>query len=105
ATAGAASNVATALEEARRQNETARALLNLASSLAETRTVDAVAQQLAATVPSVVDTSRAAVMVWDHEMESLSYRGIAGVDPETEAAMYAITVRPEDMPELKQMLA
>src|SRR5262249_32483896 len=46
ATAAAALNVATALEEARRQNETSRTLLALASDLTDARTVHEGAQPL-----------------------------------------------------------
>jgi diguanylate cyclase (GGDEF)-like protein len=105
ATAAAALNVATALEEARRQNETARALLALASSLADARSVDVVAQRLAEAVPAVVGSHRATVLVWEPERLVLSYRGITGVDPATEAAMRAAYLRPSDIPELVQMLA
>jgi diguanylate cyclase (GGDEF)-like protein len=104
ATAAAALNVATALEEARRQNETARALLALSTSLAEARTVDMVAQRLADAVPAVVGCHRATVLVWEPERHVLSYRGVAGVDPATEAAMRAAALRPSDIPELMAML-
>jgi diguanylate cyclase (GGDEF)-like protein len=105
ATAGAALNVATALEEARRQNQTARALLSLASSLAEARTVDAVAERLAEAIPAVVDCRRATVMVWDSEMAALRYRGVTGVDPKTEKFMRAAVIKADGMPELADMLA
>jgi diguanylate cyclase (GGDEF)-like protein len=105
ATAGAALNVATALEEAQRQNQTARTLLSLASALAEARTVDAVAEQLAKAVPAVVDCDRATVMVWDSEMAVLRYRGVTGVDSVTEKYMRAAVIRADGMPELADMLA
>jgi diguanylate cyclase (GGDEF)-like protein len=105
ATAGAALNVATALDEAQRQNQTARGLLSLASSLAEARTVDAVAERLAEAIPTVVDCRRATVMVWDSEMAVLRYRGVTGVDADTEKFMRAAAIHAEGMPELEEMLA
>jgi diguanylate cyclase (GGDEF)-like protein len=104
ATAAAALNVATALEEARRQNETARALLALASSLAEARTVETVAERLAAAVPVVVGTARGSVLVWDPQEGVLAHRGVAGVDPTTEAAMRASRIHRRTTPELHRMV-
>ncbi len=104
ATAATALNVATALEDARRQNETARALLALASSLTDARTVDAVAERLAAAVPAVVKSGRASVLVWEPDRHVLSYRGIEGVDQEIADAMRETSIRPEDAPELQRML-
>ncbi|MCU1428289.1 MAG: hypothetical protein JWL83_2289 [Actinomycetia bacterium] len=105
ATAAAALNVATALEEARRQNETARALLALASSLTDARTVDAVAQTLATAIPAVVGSPRASVLVWDADEARLTYRGIEGVSAELEAVMRATVLLPEETPELQRMLS
>jgi diguanylate cyclase (GGDEF)-like protein len=104
ATASAALNVATALEEARRQNETARTLLALASSLADASSVDVVAQRLAEAVPGVVGCNRATVLVWDRDRHHLAYRGITGVDDATATAMRGARVTPDDMPELERMI-
>jgi diguanylate cyclase (GGDEF)-like protein len=104
ATAAAALNVATALEEARRQNETARALLALASSLADARSVEVVAQRLAEAVPAVVGAHRATVLLWDEQQAVLRYTGIAGVDAATEQKMRSVSLRPSDVPELVVML-
>jgi diguanylate cyclase (GGDEF)-like protein len=103
ATAAAALNVATALEEARRDNETARALLALASSLAEARTVESVAERLATAVPPVVHAERASVLVWDDVREELVYRGISGVDPKIASAMRGVRLHASSTPELQHM--
>jgi diguanylate cyclase (GGDEF)-like protein len=104
ATAAAALDVATALEEARRQNETARALLALSSSLADARTVDAVAQRLAEAVTAVVDQQRATVMVWDAAKQVLTYRGFAGLDEEEVARRIGTAMSPSEYPELAATL-
>jgi diguanylate cyclase (GGDEF)-like protein len=104
ATAAAALDVATALEEARRQNETARALLALSASLADALTVDAVAQRLAEAVTTVVERQSATVMVWDATTQQLAYRGFAGLDDEEVARRIGTTMRPSEYPELARTL-
>jgi diguanylate cyclase (GGDEF)-like protein len=104
ATAAAALDVATALEEARRQNETARALLALSASLADARTVDAVAQRLAEAVTAVVEQQRATVMTWDATKQHLTYRGFAGLDAEEVARRIGTTMSPSEYPELARTL-
>ena len=65
--AAAALDSATALEESRRQETTARTLLALSTSLAEIMTVDEVAAKLVWAVPDVVDCDRSAVFLVDPE--------------------------------------
>jgi diguanylate cyclase (GGDEF)-like protein len=104
ATAAAALDVATALEEARRQNETAQALLALSASLADARSVEAVAQRLAEAVTAVVEQQRATVMVWDAPKQQLTYRGFAGLDAEEVASRTGTTMSPSEYPELASTL-
>jgi diguanylate cyclase (GGDEF)-like protein len=104
ATAATAINTADALDQARRESRTAKALLSLASSLVDARTVDAVAERLATAVPKVIGCRRASVLVWDEPQHALTYRGIAGVDGSLEATMRTQVIRPEDVPELQQMV-
>ncbi|MGH2783555.1 MAG: hypothetical protein ACRDLA_19500, partial [Thermoleophilaceae bacterium] len=62
ANAAAALEPAAALDEARRRNRTANALLALASFLAEVTTSEEVARRLAEAVPSVVECTHSAVL-------------------------------------------
>jgi diguanylate cyclase (GGDEF)-like protein len=61
----AALDSAAALEDARRQAETARALLELSNSLAEIASTDEMAVHIARAVPAVVGCDRAAVILFE----------------------------------------
>ena len=82
--AAAALDVVTALEQARRSNESASALLDFSRALAGVATVDEVAQRLAETVPLVAGCDRSTVMLWDPSEQALTVRGATG--PGAEAA-------------------
>ncbi len=69
---------ATAITEAHRGHEEARALLELARALAAATTSQEVAERLGAAVPSVVDCDRAAVWLWDEDAQELCCRAISG---------------------------
>jgi signal transduction histidine kinase len=102
--AAAALDVATALEEARTQGETARVLLDLARSLASGTTTDDVAQRLAAAVPKVMIADRASVLLWDERTRSLSYRGFFGYPKELESDLHGTIHRLEETPQLSDVL-
>jgi len=72
--AATALDVVTALDEARRSNATASALLEFSRTLSTAVSVDQVAEALAATVPVVVGADRATVMLWDPATELLTVR-------------------------------
>ena len=74
--AAAALDMVSALEEARRSDATARALLGLATSLSQVTTTDGVAQLLADTAPAVTGCRDATVMVWDAARSALTVRGV-----------------------------
>jgi diguanylate cyclase (GGDEF)-like protein len=61
----AALDSAAALEDARRQAETARALLDLSNSLAEIASTDEMAVHIARAVPAVIGCDRAAVILFE----------------------------------------
>lgn len=105
ANAAAALEPAAALEEARRQNRTSHALLTLASSLAEVTTSDEVARRLAEAVPSVVECSHSAVLLWDPDAEVLRYVGMSGYEQDTEERLRELAIGPADVPELQQMVS
>jgi diguanylate cyclase (GGDEF)-like protein len=103
ANAGAALNVVTALDEARRQNRTARALLDLASSLAEVGNSQEVAERLAHAIPTVVGCRHAAVLLWEPAEQVLRYRGMSGYRADTEARLRKVVLYERDIPELDQL--
>jgi diguanylate cyclase (GGDEF)-like protein len=76
--AATALDVVTALEQARRSNESASALLDFSRALAGVSTVDEVAQRLAETVPLVTGCARSTVMLWDPSEQTLTVRGATG---------------------------
>jgi signal transduction histidine kinase len=102
--AAAALDVATALEEARTQGETARVLLDLARSLASGTTTDDVAQRLAAAVPKVMIADRASVLLWDERTRSLSYRGFFGYPKDLERRLHGTIHRLSETPQLSDVL-
>ena len=65
--AATALDSATALEEARRQGESARALLELSTVLAEVTTSEEMAKNVAAAIPVLLDCDAAAVVLVDDE--------------------------------------
>lgn len=70
--AATALDVVTALDETRRSNATARALLDFSRALSAARTIDEIAQQLADTVPAVTGCKGATVMSWDPDSIALT---------------------------------
>jgi len=93
-----------AVEEMHQQRETAAALLRLARSLAKARSSDEVCDQVAAAIPSVSGADRAIVMLWNQEARTFSIRGTDGWPPELDRDLRALTVRPEDSPEVDDFL-
>jgi diguanylate cyclase (GGDEF)-like protein len=73
-----------ALEESRRQNQTAKALLELSAALANLGTTDEVAQRLARAVPAVVDCDRAVVTLRNDDGTTARVVGVHGYSPEAE---------------------
>ncbi|MDP9224726.1 MAG: ATP-binding protein [Actinomycetota bacterium] len=103
--AAAALDVATSLEEARTQGETARVLLDLARSLASGTTTDDVAQRLAAAVPKVISVDRASVLLWDERSRTLSYRGFFGYPKDLEEMLHGMTHHLEETPHVEDVVA
>src|SRR5262249_59355813 len=63
--AAAALDSASALDDARRQARTARALLDLSNALAQLATTDEMAHNIASVVPAVIGCDRAAVALFE----------------------------------------
>jgi diguanylate cyclase (GGDEF)-like protein len=72
--AATALDVVTTLDEARRSNATASALLDFSRALSGVGTVDRVVRQLAETVPVVAGSERSTVLLWDPTAETLAVR-------------------------------
>lgn len=102
--AAAALDAATALDEARRQGRTATRLLHLAHRLAGARSSLEVAETLARAASDVVDADSAAVLLWDHDDETLRIRGAHGVTPDLEPLIDSLQVRPSDAGVVAQFL-
>ncbi len=69
---------ATALAEANRGHQEARALLELARSIAAATTSDEVAERLVDATPAVVDCDRASVWIWDDVAQELRCMATSG---------------------------
>ena len=93
-----------ALEESRRNEVRSQALLELSHDLAAAAAPDEVARIVAAALPGVLGGSRAAVMLWDAELGELVATAAAGVDVERRSATMRAPMRPQDIPELVDML-
>ncbi|MEA2418472.1 MAG: hypothetical protein QOE60_678 [Thermoleophilaceae bacterium] len=99
--AASALDGATALDEAKRGHEEARALLELARSLAAATTSDEVAERLVEAVPEVVDCDRVSVWLWDDGARELTCRAASG---HVGAEPYDAHITPADSPNLAAQL-
>lgn len=102
--AAALLEVASALDEARRKNETARTLLALASHLARVRTEQEVASAVVESLPRIVGSRFGALLLRADEQAPLRFVASIGMEPEVEAALGAIEARLGDTPLLAQLL-
>jgi diguanylate cyclase (GGDEF)-like protein len=93
-------DTATALDEARGNDERSRALLELSRAVAAASTSDEVAQRLANVVPAVVDCDRVATFIWDEAEEALLCRALTDGD----AMVRDLRIRPSDTPVLAELL-
>ena len=106
--AGQVANVldtAWALEDARRQNETARALLDLSRSFRDVVSPTEVARRLAEAVPSVVDCDTASVLLWDEADQLLRLHGSVHTPEEVREQLSRTGIAVPDTPELSKMLS
>jgi len=76
--AATALDVVTSLENARRSDATARALLGFSGALSRVTTTDDAAQLLADTVPTVIGCQHGTVMLWDPDRRQLTVRAVTG---------------------------
>ncbi|WP_040338733.1 sensor domain-containing diguanylate cyclase [Candidatus Blastococcus massiliensis] len=103
--AAAALDLIIALEEVRLEASRAGALLSLAHQLAAAPDVDAICTVVVDALPVVVGCSSASVMLWDPAEGQLRAHASVNPDPGLEAVFAEAALRPEDTPELMEMLS
>jgi len=79
--AATALDMVTALEDARRNDATARALLEFSRALSRTTSTDEAAQQLADIVPLIIGCQHATVMLWDSGRGEVTVHARTAEDP------------------------
>jgi diguanylate cyclase (GGDEF)-like protein len=97
-------DTAWALEEARRQNDTARALLDLSRALAEVTTPAELAQRLASAVCRVVGCDQSTVLLWDDADERLRLGGSVAIPPAVDGYLRDAGIGLDDTPAVRAML-
>ena len=102
--AAAALEVTAALDEARRQNGTARALLDFGRSLSRIATVDEIVGRLTEAMPAVVDCDAGAVLLWDGSREVMTLRTTFGLAPEVAAPFEGLEIRARDTPAIADLV-
>ena len=102
--AAAALDLLFALDGARLEASRAGALLALAHELAAAADVEAICSVVAEALPRVVGCSSASVMLWDPTSGQLQARSAANLLRERQEVFYETPLRPEDTPELVELL-
>ncbi|MPZ74861.1 MAG: diguanylate cyclase [Nitriliruptorales bacterium] len=100
----AALETAAALEQARRENMTARALLHLARELSGLGRPEDVAARVITAMSAVVDCDQKSVLLWDAEQGVLELAASAGMSEETQRFMEALAISPVDTAALETIL-
>ena len=103
--AASALDGATALADAERRHDEARALLELARALAAAGTSDEVAVRLAEAVPAVVDCDRVGVFLWNEERQELAFSASVGRGRRVQRDMSELVIRPSRHPGAGGLLA
>ena len=102
--AAAALEVTASLDEARRQNVTARALLEFGRSLSRVATVDQIVDRLTEAMPAVVDCDSGAVLLWDEARQVMTLRSTFGLPAEVAAPFEGFEIRAEDTPAIASLV-
>ena len=103
--AASALDGATALADAERRHNEARALLELARALAAAGTSEEVARRLADAVPAVVDCDRVGVFLWHEDRQELTFAASSGQAAVADGDMSTLVIRPSDTPILSDLIA
>jgi len=101
--AASALDGATALADAERRHNEARALLELARALAAAGTSDEVAVRLADAIPAVVDCDRVSVFLWDEGAQELVFTAAWGEAAVADGDLSDLRIRPSDTPILADL--
>lgn len=102
--AAAVLDTAVALEESKRRDNTARALLKLAGRMAKVGTRVDVAGRLADAIPEIVGAPQSAVLLWDAHDRVLRTAAHVGFDAEIGPLLDALTISEADTAFLGQMI-
>ncbi|HVU73819.1 MAG TPA: EAL domain-containing protein [Mycobacteriales bacterium] len=95
----------TALAAAEDRRQAAEALLGLASTLHRAHTSNDVASAVSVASQTVMGTDAAGVLLFDAENNTLRVAGHHGFEPSFGPLLEAMTIRPEDTPEIGDILA
>jgi diguanylate cyclase (GGDEF)-like protein len=101
--AASALDGATALADAERRHNEARALLELARALAAAGTSAEVAVRLADAVAEVVDCDRVGVFLWSEELQELAFAASWGEAAVADGDFSDVRIRPSDTPILADL--
>ncbi len=102
--AAAVLDMATALEEADRQNDQVSSLLALALALAQAGTSEEVAERLAIAIPDVIDCDGLSVWLWDEEQGSLGALAAWAREPEQAEFLRGLSVGRDDTDQLERLI-
>jgi diguanylate cyclase (GGDEF)-like protein len=102
--AAAVLDTATALDDARRRHDQARALLELAQNVAVAGTREEVAQRLVDAVPVVVDCDRVAVFLWNETDDALTCHAVTELTGDRDDVVRDLQVRLTDTPLLARLV-
>ncbi len=104
ASAAAALDAATALDQARRRGAATAALLGLARALAEPASPQRIARIVASATPEILDVPSAAVLLWDPDFGSVRVAGRSGWPIEVGQFIDGFELHTAESPDLAQML-
>ena len=104
ASAAAALDAATALDQARRRGAATAALLGLARALAEPASAERIARIVACATPEILDVPAAAVLLWDPDAGTMRVAGRSGWPMQASQLIDGFELRAEDSPGLTEML-
>ena len=104
ALAAVALDSAGALETARREADTAQALLRLARSVTNVSSTEELACRIAEIVPLVIECDQVSVVVWEEATQTLRVGATHGLPPELAAAAKNLALTRDDTPVLTGLL-
>jgi diguanylate cyclase (GGDEF)-like protein len=94
-----------ALDAARRREAQSTALLGLAQAVASASTTDDVARRLADAVPSVVDSDRVIVFLWDEAEQALACAAATATGAPVGEDITSLRIRPSETVTLASLVA